>query len=388
MSSKGKLRFFLTIRFKLTLVYSMIMFLFTSLIVLSLNLYLDSYLKSEPEFQRPVPVIVGIPNIYNRNLEQFLVEERNDIHGIRQNDLRKIQELSVFGLLPIAVLSFVIGYFISGKFLNPLGQLRDEIERLKTTDLGRTIPVEEDDEVGGLISSFNDMSIRLKAAFDSQEQFVQDASHELKTPLTIIQTNLDTVVDDPTASKAELETAIRNALRAMKDLRKLTDSLLELTLSTKLNRARISLQQVVQRQFDALSEYAAHQKTKLELRLPRKQVQISGDELSLGRAVFNLIENAIKYSAGVAKPTVIINLTRRGNVALIRISDNGPGISKQEQRRIFERFYRIDKSRNKKTGGFGLGLAIVKKVVDEHKGKITLESSKNSTLFQIELPLS
>jgi signal transduction histidine kinase len=366
----------------------MIMFLFTSLMVLSLNLYLDSYLKSEPEFQRPVHVMLGIPNIYNRDVQQFLVEERNDINGIRLNDLRKIQELSVFGLLPIALLSFAVGYFISGKFLNPLGELRDEIERLRTSDLGRTIPVEENDEVGGLISSFNDMSLRLKAAFDSQEQFVQDASHELKTPLTIIQTNLDTVVDDPAASKAELETAIHNALKAMKDLRKLTDSLLELTLSTKTKVTSISLQQLLHKQFDALSDYAKYQKTKFELKLARKQLTVKGDEMALGRAVFNLLENAIKYSSGMTKPAVRISLESSAGKALIKISDNGPGIPKAEQLKIFERFYRIDKSRNKKTGGFGLGLAIVKKVVDDHNGKLTLQSSKSSTVFQIELPLA
>lgn len=395
--------FFQTIRFKLTLLNSALFFIFFGTMILLLNVYMNRYLRADPDFgpnRGGMIMVQQYDDFPQFQFNQLQMEERARIQEIRLYDLRQIQVLSLFSLLPIALICFALGYIVSGKYLSPLGQLKSEIDLLKARSLGKTIPVEVEDEVGGLIMSFNDMSVRLKEAFSSQERFVQDAAHELKTPLTVIQTNLDTVLDDEKASPDELKLAINNALKGMKDLRNLTDYLLELSINRKILITKVNLNDLVKKQADSLKDYARKQQVGLATTLPREKILLEGDELALGRAMFNLIENAVKYSQPAAaatenpgtlakhmQPQVRVSLEKARNSAVFKVQDNGQGISAEDQRKIFDRFYRVDKSRNRKSGGFGLGLAIAKKVADEHHGKINVVSKPGNTVFTIELPL-
>jgi signal transduction histidine kinase len=390
MSLSEKLKFFKTIRFKLTLLYSLIFFMFSSLLVLSFNVYFNNYLQSDPDLQRsPQRLTINMPNgkMVINNFQQLQQEERDRIQEIRNQDLKEIQTISFIALFPMALLSFLVGYWTSGSFLNPIGKLGVQFENLTRKDLGKTIPVEVEDEVGDLITSFNKLSLRLKNSFDTQEQFVQDASHELKTPLTVIQTNLDTVADDPTATIDDLREGMRNALLGMKNLRKLSENLLQLSEAENLTKEEIELNQLLQEQSSMLKDYAQNRQVKLSETLPDKVVKISGNKLALGRAVFNILENAIKYSADTKDSKVEIILANNKDNALITISDNGPGIPVEFQKQIFKRFYRVDKSRARASGGFGLGLAIAKKIISAHSGEISLVSSPGSTKFIITLPL-
>ncbi|MBP9758906.1 HAMP domain-containing histidine kinase [Candidatus Dojkabacteria bacterium] len=376
-----------TIRFKLTLLYSLITFIFIASLVVVLNVYLNNYLKSEP--RRIPPPKLWIDEIYRipGSPDDFYIklEERQlkTIREIRLEDLNEIQRASIFSIFPIALLSFILGYILSGRFLKPISNLQYEIMQIQREDLGKTIPVENDDEVGRLITSFNDLSSRLKHAFDTQDSFVQDAQHELKTPLTIIQTNLDTVLDDENASKAELKEAIANSLEAIKLMRDLTNNLLDLTLPAESYKAEVDISEIITNQVDILKSYAQNLNVGLTYPEPKQQILIKANKIALERALFNIIENAIKYCSKVKNPLVEICVEKNKNEILIKIKDNGIGISKENQEKIFERFFRVDKSRSKKTGGFGLGLAIAKKFIEDNSGSIHLESNPGNTEFTI-----
>jgi signal transduction histidine kinase len=298
-------------------------------------------------------------------------------------DLKEIQRTSIISIFPLALLSFVLGYFLSGRFLKPIENLQLSISKLGKADLGKTIQVKNDDEVGKLIESFNGMSKRLKQAFDAQDNFVQDAQHELKTPLTIIHTNLDTALDDKTASNQELREAISNSLGAIKQMRALTNNLLDLTLPSEESQSTINLGNLVEGQINMLRTYADSMKVNLVFSHPEKELSIIANELAIQRAVFNIIENAIKYSANEENPKVKVQVISEQDKAIIKIIDNGPGIPLEQQQKIFERFYRLDKSRNKKSGGFGLGLAIAKKFIAENSGEILLQSEPGNTEFNL-----
>ena len=391
-----KLNFFKTIRFKLTLLYSLIVFVFCGLLVLGLNLYIDKYFNSEPNFER-TPDMVMINRFPGPNVlihfNQLQEEEQAVVKAIRANDLAQIRAISIYALIPIALLSFALGYILSGRFLDPIHKLKNNIDKLTRTDLGKKIPVEIEDEVGGLIMSFNELSERLKNSFEVQERFVQDASHEIKTPLTIIQTNLDTVVDDPNATKDELNDSIANALKGVKELRKLTDYLLDLTVNQEVTLKETDLGKFVDEQIGSISQLAKSSDLNIETNIKdekSKGILIEADDMFLGRAVFNLLENAIKYkdvSLKKGESFVSIDIKKDLKNAFLTIKDNGVGIPEAHQKKIFDRFFRVDKSRNKKTGGFGLGLAISKKIIEDHNGKIDVVSTKNNTVFTITLPL-
>lgn len=389
---KERFKFVKTIRFKLTLLFTLILFMFSSLLVLSLNVYLTSHFMADPNVPSlPQQLTLNLPNgrvVFN-NFNQLQQEERDRIQDIRQQDMRELQTISWLALFPVALLSFFLGYWVSGSFLSPISKLTGQFANLTRKDLGKTIPIEVDDEVGDLIASFNNLSSRLKHSFEVQEQFVQDASHELKTPLTVIQTNLDTVAYDDTATKEDLQESMRGALQGMKNLRKLSENLLELSEAENLEMSEVNLTELIEEQVSMLQPYAKNHKVRLSADLGKDPIKISANALALGRAVYNITENAIKYSTDSKKPEVKLVMTKvnKDKFVQIDISDNGPGIPLEAQKLIFKRFFRVDKSRARSSGGFGLGLAIAKKIVETHQGKISLQSEPGKTVFSILIPL-
>ncbi len=383
---KDKLVFTKTIRFKLTLIFSLITFLFAGTLVFSLNIYLHNYLKTEPPGPKSVPV--WVKEIYPLpGGDDFLIKYREaqmkTIREIRLNDLKEIQRLSIISIFPIALLSFVLGYLLSGRFLKPISNLEKEISVIKREDLGRTIKIKSDDEVGRLIASFNELSLRLKASFDSQDRFVQDAQHELKTPMTIIQTNLDTALVDETATKEELRDSISNSLKGIKSLKKLVNDLLDLTLPAEKVKEDIDINSLIKNIVNQLEVYAQNLGVELKMQGIGEATNINGNKIALERAIYNIIENAIKYSAESKSAQVNTRITKEGKNIIIKIEDNGPGISKDHQHKIFDRFYRVDKSRSRKSGGFGLGLSIAKKFIEDNGGEIKLQSTKGKTVFTV-----
>lgn len=371
-----------SIRFRLTLIYSIVVFSFVGLILFGLNIYVHQTLH------RDVPDILERVYIAKRGLKRVPIigkEERERLEDIREDDLERIQQITLFSLVPIGIFSFVIGYQVSGMFLSPLDKLRIRIDDIKAHHLGDKIPVTNDDEIGRLIDSFNDMSLRLEKAFTQQTRFVQDASHELRTPLTVIQTNLESSLDDELATKEDINSSIKTALVGIKQLTKLTEELLELTSPNGIQKTRVDLVELIKNQTISLQKYAKQEGVSLNSESEEKKLVQTIKEARFKRAIMNLIENAIKYSKSVKDPKVTVKLRSTPKNIVIEVIDNGPGIPKEHQEKIFKRFYRIDKSRNKQSGGFGLGLAITKKIIEDHGGKITVVRKDEQTVFGIHL---
>lgn len=393
MSLKDKFSVFKTLRFRLTLFYSLILFLFGTLLILFMNLYLSDYLRKDPSLVNPLHrttveefrINSGQITIEKTPFEELTEEERTRIRDIRLGDLEKFQTTSLLALIPFALLSFVLGYLVSGQFLEPLVSLKKEFDLSRADLLGKQIPIQSNDEIGSLIESFNNLSLRLKDSFDSQTLFVQDASHELRTPLTVIQTNLDTVLDDKKASREEMILAIQNALKGIDNLRKLSDSLLDLSLPVKIKTEKVLVNDFVETQVELLKEFSSKNSVSLKFSPSKVNYSISVDKILFARAISNLIENAIKYSKEVEKPEVVVSILQVKNKLQIIIHDNGIGIPENLQTKVFERFYRVDKSRNRRSGGFGLGLAIVKSILVNHGFSISVKSVPGDTSFIISI---
>ena len=226
----------------------------------------------------------------------------------------------------------------------------------------------------------------IRASFDRQQQFVDGASHEMRTPLSVIQGELELALTRP-RSPGEYQTAISTSLTAVTGLTRLTDDLLKLSQTTKEDLeqtfAPVDIDDVIQDLVDA-----APAATRLRLRVdlePGVPCVVPGSEELISRALGNIVENALKY----ADPSSVIGIKRTvaGQNITISISDDGPGMTTEQTSHAFERFWRADEART--TPGHGLGLALVKQIVDAHNGTVTLESRpQDGTTVTVRFPLT
>lgn len=379
LSDKMK-EIFKSLRFKLTIAYSLILFFFSCSLVFGINVVLNDHFQNDPR-----PAMNMMEPLPGQNpFFDFDQAQRQKIRDIRLQDLQTIQQLSELSLIPIFVFSFLLGYFVAGRFLSPLKVLQQKVNDIKESNLGSVVQINSEDEIGLLARSFNDMSGRLKKAFDSQSQFIQDASHELRTPLTIVQTNLEYAAEDKSLSREELQSSIQSALSGMKRVRGLTDKLLEIRDIGLLNKENENISDIVSKQVKSLDSYAKQFNITV-VNNTKEKVSREVDAHLLSLAVFNILENAIKYSQDSKDPSVEVEVYEKNDYAYISVKDNGCGIPKDKLDKIFDRFYRVDKSRSSKNGGFGLGLSIAKKIVDDHNGKIFVKSSDKGSKFTIRL---
>jgi signal transduction histidine kinase len=301
----------------------------------------------------------------------------------RLEDARNIRTISYYSLIPLTFLSFVSGYLISGQMLKPLKDLNKEMENLSTKSLGKQIEYEDTgDEISGLVKSFNRMSNRLGISFKSQKEFVENASHELKTPLAVIQSNLDLALEDGKISKKELQGILEESRKSVKYMSKLTEDLLLLSaLENDIEKDEVDIVRILQNCKKNLKTLAKEKDFNIKI-TGKKLLVIDGNDILLSRAFSNIIENSIKYSKG---NELVINVRKDNEKKVIEFKDNGKGVPKKDLERIFDRFYRVDKSRSRKTGGSGIGLSITKKVIDMHNGNIFAENIKNGFRIVVEV---
>jgi signal transduction histidine kinase len=282
------------------------------------------------------------------------------------------------------------GWYLIGRTLNPLSLVtQTALQITRADDLSRRIPYQgnPEDEVGQLIMAFNQTLSRLEKLFNSQRRFLVDVGHELRTPLTVIKGNVDLMrrmncTDDESMEGIEAE--VDRLTRLVGDL-----LLLAQAESGKLPLAHrtVELDSLV---LDVMQQMRvlAHDRLKLSLG-DFDQVQVCGDQDKLKQVLVNLISNAIKYTPSGGE--VVVGLGKLEGQAQITVSDNGPGIPAEDLPYIFERFYRAEKSRTRsKDGkGFGLGLSIAYWIVQNHAGKIEVESHETGgTKFIVWLPLA
>ncbi|MEI7918426.1 MAG: HAMP domain-containing sensor histidine kinase [Candidatus Saccharibacteria bacterium] len=375
-----KTNFVKSIKFRLAMVFTVILFVFSGTIILLFNVAIDNYLSTR---QTPAPVIQQTqpPTLTPKD------EPINDNRSRYANQLEDIKKYSIYGLFVLAVISLALGYYISGRFLKPLNELNDQIFQLKSNSLGAQIKYPPDNEFGETMKYFNEMSLRLQKAFDQQARFVQDASHELRTPLTILRTNIETVLDDKNASKTDLRNSMNDALTEIDLATTLANDLLTLSRPQSKIRDPENMSEIVSESVAMMKKIALNSNVSIKLIITDKNIPVIINKSEMIRAINNIISNAIKYSAGVKSAHVGIVVKHLDNNVLIVVKDNGIGIPKSDINRIFDRFYRVDKSRDRKTGGFGLGLPITKKIITDHQGKISVTSKPGQTEFTVIIPI-
>lgn len=373
-----------SLRFKLTLGYSLLVLLFCLLFLLGMNLVISKYTR---DIERDVREDVEImnPGMINpmQNFANRLSEEEKELFlETRYIDVKNIRNISFYVLIPLTLLSFLGGYLISGQMLNPLKDLNDEMENLSTKSLGKQIKYEDTgDEISGLIRNFNRMSERLGLAFKSQKEFVENASHELKNPLAVIQSNLDLALEDGKISEEELKEILNESRTSVKYMSKLTEDLLLLSaLENDIEKEEIDIVQILRNCSKNLKTMAEEKKFKIKI-TGKKLLVINGNGILLSRAFSNILENSIKYSHG---DKVEINVKKENSKKIVEFKDNGQGVPKEDIEKIFDRFYRVDKSRSRKTGGSGIGLSITKKIVEVHDGRVYAENIKNGFRIVME----
>lgn len=281
--------------------------------------------------------------------------------------------LAVAAPLTALALGALIWWFV-GRTLSPVEAIRAEVGTIGGADLHRRVPEPAtDDEVGRLARTMNAMLDRLEASAQQQRRFVDDASHELRSPLTRMRTELEVDLADPNA--ADLSATHRSALEEVVGLQRLVDDLLH--LARRDSGAPDSAADPRAVDLDDLVLRAAHQTRELKtVRVDTTAVgaaQVVGDPAQLGRMVTNLTENAVRH----ARSAISFELREVDGSALLAVSDDGPGVPATDRERIFERFARLDTARGSGTGGAGLGLAIVQEVVTEHGGRVWVEDHRD-----------
>ena len=288
-----------------------------------------------------------------------------------------------------AATTLIAGFLLAGRALRPVSVLTDTAAAIEhSRDFERRVPVPpRQDELGRLARTFNGMLTSLQQAYQAQKQFVGDASHELRAPLTAIQGNLELLERHPEMSMSERQEALNEANREAKRLTQLVADLLALARAdsgVSIRHENVELDRVV---LDVLGEarHLVHgQQLSVETIEP---VQVIGDADRLKQLALILVDNAIKYTPD--NGSVSVSLRRNGHAAMLEVHDTGIGISQTDLPRVFERFYRADPARGRDAGGTGLGLSIARWIADQHGADLRLFSEQGcGTRVLVRFPLA
>lgn len=282
-----------------------------------------------------------------------------------------------------AVLGGILTYFISGRALKPLSDFTDQIEKVTAQNLSDS-RLEENNikELNRLSNAYNQMLSRISDAFEIQKQFTANAAHELKTPLAVMQLQLD-LFNSEKHSDTDSQTleTVRNMSEQSEQLTKTVKTLLNMSeLQTVARDDIIELDALIEEVTADLDPLA--QEKNITLHTECEPVSMTGSDILIYRLVYNLTENAIKYNHSGGEVTVSSKI--RNDKIFITIADYGNGIPDDMKERIFEPFFRIDKSRSRALGGVGLGLSLVKEIVRVHGGSISVKDNSNGgTVFEV-----
>ncbi|MBN2098803.1 MAG: HAMP domain-containing histidine kinase [Dehalococcoidia bacterium] len=366
---------FKTIRFRLTLWYSGILIVLMMVLLVGINLAMVGNRSTFPE---PPPSFPGdVPSW------------RQTLSDDRDRNLTNLRNYSLIGVGAILIVGAVGGYVISGMMLKPIDRVSSLAARISHTNLSERINHQgPHDEVKRLADTFDDMLQRLDSAFESQQRFIQDASHELKTPIATAQTNIEVLEMDQSPTVEDYKRTTEVVKRSLDRLDYLSQGLLLLSQGShpKNTWTDVDLTSLIYEVVTEAQPAASSAEVSLQAADIPQGLKVKGDAIGIKQVVTNLVDNAIKYN----RPEGSVQVSARidGPSATIEVKDTGIGIAVTEQQRVFDRFYRVDKSRARSQGGSGLGLAIVKKVVEEHGGTVSVESTPGQgSTFRVALPL-
>ena len=339
--------------------------------------------------------LAGIPvetRLYPDPVTGFVYSQQvvnGAVASARAQTLERLQFFSILGFLVLIAGGAAVGSVVAGRALRPISELVAVARRVTGRNLKERIALDDaDEELRQLGDAFNDMVERLDDAFERQRQFVADASHELRTPLTTLQIALDSVRLDPDANLDDYRHVADDAKAATVRIPRLVEDLLALAEGDgPLPRTRVdlaSLADAVAEEMEPLGERRGVQ----VVSSVRPGTVILGDPMSLRRALTNLVENGIRYNRDGGH-VVIEDAGQSAEWVQVAVRDDGIGIPTEEQAKVFDRFYRVDRSRSRAEGGSGLGLAIVAKIAAEHGGRIDLQSQPGvGSRFVLTIPAS
>jgi len=344
--------------------------------------------KSQDFSSKPLPVAYSFGN-YRNAVEVLPSGEEVWVGCSIAPELKELQltALKLTGIGGI-ILFFGLagGWWFVSRALRPIENISAAAVKISAGDLSQRINVAEaESELGKLAAVLNSTFARLESAFAQQKQFASDAAHELRTPVSVMLTQAQTALNRERTAPEYRET-VETCQRAAQRMRRLIESLLALARldagQEVLKRLRFDFSKTVSDCVDMVKPMAGERGAKIFTEL--SPVEITGDSERLAQVVTNLLTNAIQYN--LPDGEVRVKLESQNGLAVLTVSDTGAGISAEDLPRVFERFYRADKSRS--TGGNGLGLAISKAIVEAHGGTIDVASEENvGTTFTVRLPI-
>lgn len=321
-------------------------------------------------------IYISIPDDkWDEFADEFSVQVYNNKADYKRNSL-------IITVL-LALLGGVVTYFISGHALRPIREFSDKIEEVQAQNLSDS-RIEENNvkELNQLGISYNKMLERLSEAFEIQRQFTANAAHELRTPLALMQVQLDLYnsASHPGNDADTLQT-IKMVTEQNDKLNRMVKTLLDMSeLQTVGRDDKIILDAIVEEVLADLEPLAMEKNIKLIGKC--EDATMIGSDILIYRLVYNLVENAIKYNHPLGQVTV--TAYQRNKHVYLSVEDTGSGIPKELRERVFEPFFRVDKSRSRELGGVGLGLALVHEIVRVHDGSICIKSGKTGgTIFEV-----
>ena len=321
-------------------------------------------------FQGKIGVVLFVSRI------QSLMDSLNTV---------RVKLLSIFAMIAVATL--VVALFLSRILTNPITAVSRTMRKMGKGDLSVRVPVRGSGELRELAENYNTMAAQLESLDKSRNQFVSNASHELKTPLATMKIMLESMIyqpDMPAEVRADFMKDINHEIDRLTGI--VTDLLVLTRLDSggEMERVRVNMSELTQETVRMLTP-AAEQKHQQLVEDVQEELYLYGDRSKLNQILYNLTDNAIKYTP--EEGTIRISLKAENDNLVWRVKDDGIGIPEEDQEHIFERFYRVDKARGRETGGTGLGLSIVRQLVRMHNGTISVYSEPgNGSEFVVIFP--
>src|SRR4030043_1438909 len=305
---------------------------------------------------------------------------RKSLSGFKRNILAAFPIVLILGSLG--------GWLLARRSLSPIGYITSKARSITSANLSERLKLRgADDEMDDLIRTINEMIARREDSFKRMAEFTADASHELKTPLCALKGEAEVLLSKPRTAE-EYQEGLAHFIEQFDHLNQMINDLILLSkfdaTQVELKRVPLRLDLLIKDLCNLFQILAEQKENSLEMGT-MEEITVLGDKVRLQQLFTNLIDNAIKYTS---RGSIHVTVERNKDSALVKIRDTGIGIPKEEQEKIFKRFYRVDKSRSKETGGVGLGLSIAEWIAHAHPGKIEVESELNKgATFTLSLPI-
>lgn len=378
-------KFIHTLQFRLTMYYTGLFVLLSLIIIITLNILAIRY------YQRTELGIDGLSEystVFSELQDSEFPQDKfiEFIREIRQSDLSTIRRSSFFIFAILVGLSLVGGNAISAQVLSPIKDINRQIKAIQAESMDKISYPHLDEELQDLISAINEMLSRLGKSFRSQREFIEYASHELKTPLSVMMAKTDLILSDSNLSSENIY-LIQDIQSKIDYLNDLIEDLSLLSLSKEhLQFEAGNIQTILDNVLNNVASKSKAKNIKIDLIGNNLDKKIKIVPILITQAVENIVENAIQYSKENSSIEIEVKLHK--NFLTINIRDTGIGIPEQLIHRIFDKFYRVDSSRSRHTGGRGLGLTLTKAIIELHNGTIKVKSEEGmGTIFTLHIPI-